>query len=81
MGSDAADHIDMDEVSRDSLANFKTKWTRPRDMVEQKRAQRAEQQAQAAQEEKAAGAAELAARANPENVRMLDKAIQEQGAA
>ena len=81
LGSDAVDFIDMDEVTRDSLGNFKTKWTRPRDVVEQKRAQRAEQQAQEAAEEKAGAMAETAARANPENVRMLNQAIQEQGAA
>ena len=81
LGSDAVDFIDMDEVTRDSLGNFKTKWTRPRDVVEQKRAQRAESQAQEAAEEKAGAMAETAARANPENVRMLNQAIEEQGAA
>lgn len=71
--SDAADHIDMDEVTRDSLGNFKTKWTRPRDVVEQRRAQRAESQAQEAAEEKTAAVAEMATRANPENLRMLQQ--------
>lgn len=76
MGSDAADHIDMDEVTRDSLGNFKTKWTRKRDAVEQRRAQRAEQQAQQAAEEKTAAIAETAARANPENMRMLKQEVE-----
>jgi hypothetical protein len=71
MQSDAADHIDMDEVTRDSMANFKTKWTRKRDVVEERRAQRQEQQAAQAAEEKAAMVAEMAAKANPENMRML----------
>lgn len=79
MQSDAVDHINMDEVTRDSLANFKTKWTRPRDEVEKRRASRAEAQAQAATEEKTAAVAELATRANPENLRML-KQDMEQGA-
>lgn len=77
--SDAADHIEMDEVTRDSLGNYKTKWTRKREMVEQRRAQRAEQQAAQAAEEKAAAVAEMAARANPENMRMLRQDM-EQGA-
>lgn len=78
---DAVDHIDMDEVTRDSLANFKTKWTRARDLVEKKRAERAQQALDADTEQKVAGVAELATRANPENLRMIERKMQEQGAA
>jgi hypothetical protein len=78
--SDAVDNFDMDEIARDSLGNFKTKWTRPKDEVKQIRVGRAEQvQAQQAQ----ANAAQLIdtmSKARPENVQMLKQDV-EQGAA
>lgn len=80
MQSDAADLINMDEVTKDSLGNFKTKWTRPDEEVARLRAQRSEAAAQREASAKAGAALETVAKARPENVAMMKQEI-EQGAA
>lgn len=75
----AADNMDMDQAVRDAQANYPPKWTRPLNDVKVMRAERAVATQEAAAEEQLAMVAQTAAKANPENLRMLkDEA---QGAA
>lgn len=73
----SADVFQMDKINRASLGNFKSDWIRPEKEVDDLRKQRAAQAAQTKQENQAAFAAQTAARANPENVKMLNQALQD----
>jgi len=71
MESDALDQIDMVQVTRDSLGNFKAKWTRPEKDVAKLREARNQAQEEAQAKEDAMAVAATASKTNPENLRML----------
>lgn len=70
---DYGDHINWDEMERDALAGFGwDRWVLDRKKVDELRQIRANAQRQAQIEEDMARTAEVAANANPENLRMME---------
>ena len=69
--SPAADYINMDKAVGESLKNFPSEWTREPEDVEKIRQQRMEAQQAAQQQATVMQAADTAAKARPENLRML----------
>jgi hypothetical protein len=72
---DSLDNIDWDAVTRGSTTDLPSDWTRDAEMVKAVRESRAQGQAEAAAEEKAAIAADMALKAKPENLKMLENAM------
>lgn len=71
---DYGDHINWDEMERDALAGLGwDRWVMGRKDVDQLRQVRNEAARQAQMEEDMARTAELAANANPENLRMMEE--------
>lgn len=72
----AADYINTDQIVRDGQANMPPKWTRTEAEVKIMREERSAATQEAAAEEKLAKVAETAAKANPENLRMLQREVE-----
>jgi hypothetical protein len=73
---DSLDNIDFDEVTRGRMQNLPVDWARDPELVKQVRDSRAEAQAEEQAKQEAAIAADMALKAKPENVRMLEQAAQ-----
>jgi hypothetical protein len=76
MAPDSLDNIDFDEVTRGRMENLPVDWMRDPEMVKQMRDSRAEAQAEEQAKQELAVAADMALKAKPENLRMMDQAVQ-----
>jgi hypothetical protein len=71
---DYGDHLNWEEMEREALAGLgPERWIMPRQMVKQIKANRAQAERQAQMEEDMAQTMEVAAKANPENMRMMEE--------
>jgi hypothetical protein len=77
---DSIDNVDWDEVTRGRMQNLPTDWARDPELVKQMRDTRAEAQAEEQGKQEMAVAADMALKAKPENLKMMDDAMQ-RGAA
>ena len=75
MAPDSLDNIDFDEVTRGRMENLPVDWMRDPELVKQLRDSRAEAQAEEQAKQEMAVAADMALKAKPENVRMMDQAV------
>jgi hypothetical protein len=78
---DSVDNVDWDAVTRDGrLANLPTDWARDPELVKQMRGSRGQAQAEEQAKTEGAVAMDMALKAKPENLKMMDDAMR-QGAA
>ncbi len=80
MAPDSLDNIDFDEVTRGRMQNLPTDWVRDPEMVKAMRESRGQAQAEEQAKQEGAVAADMALKAKPENLKMMDDAMQ-RGAA
>jgi hypothetical protein len=76
LSPDSLDNINWDEVTRGRMQNLPTDWARDPDKVKAMRDSRAESQAEDAAKQEMAVAADMALKAKPENLKMMDEAMQ-----
>ena len=81
MFPDFGDHVDRDEVEREYLqGRGGENWILPRDVVAENRALRAQQMREQQENEELMQIADMAGKANPDNLKMIEGAIEEETA-
>jgi hypothetical protein len=76
LSPDSLDNIDWDEVTRGRMETLPTDWARDPELVKQMRDSRQQAQAEETAKQEAAVGMDMALKAKPENMKMLEQAAQ-----